>query len=162
MSGIGTMGSIDMTSYTSPSRLMRGDRSSGGFRFSPMPRGPGVRSHTSSRTGSSHSELYRPQLTYHGHPRHNPAPRADDVPCPDGYFHDKSEWINPLCHEPSDDMDTCCLGCWCPQVLYGRTQYRLKQIAENKDPLDLKDYKPVNKSCTSFLILGTITSFDCK
>jgi hypothetical protein len=148
-----SMGMSNTSFYTSPAPLMASDRH-GSTHLSSMPRESSRRTYTSSQ-GSAHSHP-------RGHPRHNPLRRPDDIPCPDGYFHNKSDWMNPLCHEPENDVNTCCMGCWCPQNLYGRTQYRLQQIAENKDPLDLKDFKIVNAPCGLFWIVGAFTNFDCK
>ncbi len=49
--------------------------------------------------------------------------------------------MNKLCHEPEGDLGTCCVGCWAPCALYGKTQYRLKQMSQGDDPLDLVGQK---------------------
>lgn len=149
------MGNIEMSSYTSPAPVMRGDLQ-GPIQLSSMSRGPGRGMHTTSCTRSSEAH---PDPR---HQQHNSERRADDFHCNHGYYHNPRKWMIPLCYEPKDDVNTCCLGCWCPQILYGRTQYRLRQMARNQDPLDLKDYKIFNAPCMVFWILGAFTNFDCK
>jgi hypothetical protein len=140
----------------SSSSLMGGSSYSG-HRFTVMPKGPGVhRSHTSSY-GSSHSERIQPHPSHYGHPRPNPSPGPVGTLAPG-----RGKWMIPLCHEPDNDVNTCCLGCWCPQILYGRTQYRLRQIAQNKDPLNLDNYKVINGPCATYMIVGSVINFDCK
>lgn len=56
-------------------------------------------------------------------------------------------WLNKLCHEPQGDIGTCCLGFWLPCALYGNTQYRLKQMAQGDDPLDLRGHRRNNGPC---------------
>lgn len=56
-------------------------------------------------------------------------------------------WLNKLCHEPEGDIGTCCLGFWLPCALYGNTQYRLKQIDQGDDPMDLSEHKHNNGPC---------------
>ena len=55
-----------------------------------------------------------------------------------------TEWRNGLC-----DVDgICCMGLFCPCILYGKTQYRLSQKASKREATDLLDYKTCNSSCT--------------
>ncbi|KAI9810280.1 MAG: hypothetical protein M1827_006330 [Pycnora praestabilis] len=54
-------------------------------------------------------------------------------------------WKHGLCD--CSDMSTCCLGCCCPCILYGRTQYELSQKSAKKDPTDLLGYNNVNGAC---------------
>lgn len=138
----------------SSSPLQGGDYSRSIHRLTTMPKGPGVhRSHTSSH-GSCHSEGTQPHPSHYGHPR-TPAPVGTVAPR-------KGKWMIPLCHEPENDVGTCCLGWWCPQILYGRTQFRLRQMAQNKDPLDLTDYKVINGPCATFMLVQCVTDFACK
>ncbi|MCJ1259659.1 hypothetical protein MMC24_007498 [Lignoscripta atroalba] len=53
------------------------------------------------------------------------------------------QWKHGLCELDS----TCCLGLFCPCILYGRTQYRIRLKAEKQDPTDLLGYKSMNGSC---------------
>jgi hypothetical protein len=134
-----------------------GNYSHSSHRFTAMSQGPGVHgSHTSSH-GSTHSERIQPHPSHYGHSHHNPSPAPVGTLAPG-----KGKWMIPLCHEPENDVTTCCLGCWCPQILYGRTQYRLRQMARNKDPLDLTDYKVINGPCATFMLLEYVTNFECK
>jgi hypothetical protein len=115
---------------------LRGDSYSySSHRFTAIPKGPGVyRSHTSSH-GSHYSERIQPHPSHYGHPR-PPAPLSTIAP-------KKGKWMIPLCYKPEIDVGTCWLGWWCPQFLYGRTQRRLKQMAQKKDPQDLINYKVI-------------------
>lgn len=141
----------------SSSPLMSGSNSRSSHRLTTMSTGPGAhRSHTSSH-GSSHSERVQPHPSYFGDPHSNSRPGPVGTIAPT-----KGRWMIPLCHEPENDVDTCCLGCWCPQILYGRTQFRLRQMAQNKDPLDLTDYKAINGACATFMLVQFVTDFSCK
>jgi hypothetical protein len=141
----------------SSSPLQGGNYSHSSHRFTAMSKGPGVHnSHTSSH-GSSHSERIQPHPSHYGPSRHSPSPGPVGTPTPG-----KGKWMIPLCHEPDNDVNTCCLGFWCPSILYGRTQYRLRQMAQNKDPLDLTDFKVINGPCATFMIVEYVTNFDCK
>ena len=51
------------------------------------------------------------------------------------------------------EMGTCCTGMFCPCVLYGRTQYRLSQKSEGKDPTNMLGQPSLNGSCFAFAIL---------
>jgi hypothetical protein len=138
----------------SSSPLQGGDCSRSSHRLTAMPKGPGVHRFQTSSHGSGHSERIQPQTSHHGHPR-TPALVGTTAP-------GKGKWMIPLCREPENDVSTCCLGCWCPQVLYGRTQFRLRQMAQNKDPLDLTDYKVINGPCATIMLVHCVTNFACK
>lgn len=51
------------------------------------------------------------------------------------------------------DIGTCCLGLWCPCILYGRTQYRLVRKSRREDPTNLLGYEACNGSCTAMALL---------
>ena len=53
----------------------------------------------------------------------------------------------------------CCLGIFCPCVVYGKTQYRLSQKAQKKEATDLLGYKAVNGSCG---LLAVACGFQCE
>ena len=55
-------------------------------------------------------------------------------------------WKHGLC-EPDT---SCCMGLFCPCVLYGRTMYRLSRKAEKKDPTEMLGYESCNGSCGLF------------
>jgi hypothetical protein len=100
-------------------------------------------------SGHPHAQGYQyvPDHSPHwGHPRFEP--RKDRLP--------DSEWIHKLCVEPSNDAATCCEGYWVPCVLYGKTQYRLDEMATGKDPLDETDYKGCNGPCWIFCAASTL------
>ena len=54
------------------------------------------------------------------------------------------EWKHDLCEFDA----TCCMGLFCPCIVYGKTQYRLSRKAQKKDPTDLLGYETCNGSCT--------------
>ncbi|KAL1965684.1 hypothetical protein VTN77DRAFT_5184 [Rasamsonia byssochlamydoides] len=51
------------------------------------------------------------------------------------------------------DIGTCCLGIWCPCILYGRTQYRLSRKSRREDPTNLLGFEACNGSCTAMALL---------
>lgn len=60
-------------------------------------------------------------------------------------------WKYGLCD--CGDMSVCCTGVWCPCIVYGKTQYRLSQRSERKDPSDMIGYSTFNGSCAAFAVL---------
>ena len=70
---------------------------------------------------------------------------------------DDGDWRHGLCE--CGDFGTCCLGCWCPCMLYGKTQYRLNQKSARKDPTNLLSYKACNDSC---IVMGVACGFECE
>ncbi|KAI9789288.1 MAG: hypothetical protein M1835_001770 [Candelina submexicana] len=46
-----------------------------------------------------------------------------------------AEWHHGLCD--CSNFSVCCLGMFCPCILYGKTQYRLNQRSRKQDPTDL-------------------------
>lgn len=71
-------------------------------------------------------------------------------------------WLNKLCLEPEGDIGTCCLGFWLPCALYGNTQYRLKQMAQGDDPLDLSEHDACNGPCWMYQMLTCCFKIDCE
>ena len=61
-------------------------------------------------------------------------------------------WKHGLC-DCSGDMSICCTGLLCPCILYGRTQHRLAQRSEKKDPTNMLGYETCNASCTVMSLL---------
>ena len=59
-----------------------------------------------------------------------------------------SNWKHGMC-EPDA---LCCMGTFCPCLLYGKTMYRLSKRSEKKDPTDLLGYESCNGSCGLFAI----------
>lgn len=88
----------------------------------------------------------RPHIVVAVKPKHSSAlPAAVRIPTgspgiPDDHIEDFNGWMNKFCVEPRKapqaDVQTCCLGCWVPCALYGKTQWRLRQVARESDPLD--------------------------
>ncbi|MCJ1310112.1 hypothetical protein MMC25_003773 [Agyrium rufum] len=54
----------------------------------------------------------------------------------------ESEWRHGMCELDS----TCCIGLFCPCILYGKTQHRLSQKAKRREATDLLGYKTCNGS----------------
>ena len=71
-------------------------------------------------------------------------------------------WLNKLCHEPEGDVRTCCLGWWLPCALYGNTQWRLKQMAQGDDPLDMSGLRRNNGPCWMHQMLCFFFRCECK
>lgn len=57
-------------------------------------------------------------------------------------------WKHSLCEFDA----TCCVGLWCPCLVYGKTQYRLSQKAQKKDATDLLGYQSCNGSCALMVV----------
>lgn len=65
-------------------------------------------------------------------------------------------WQRGLCE--CSDLGVCCMGVWCPCILYGKTQYRLARKSEKKDPTNLLGYEACNVPCT---MMGVLCGFQC-
>jgi hypothetical protein len=59
------------------------------------------------------------------------------------------------------DFGTCMMGWSVPCMLYGKTQYRLKQMAQGEDPLDAHAHEICNGPCWMWCLMGSLR-FDCK
>ncbi len=101
-----------------------------------------------------------PQAT----PRHMPYEPQAAPSTPGGYenhfpgqsYHPNQQirggtWKHGLCD--CGDFGTCCTGLWCPCILYGKTQYRLSQRSERKDPTNMLGYETFNGSCAVYAVL---------
>ena len=65
------------------------------------------------------------------------------------------EWKHGFC-----EMDTlCCMGCVCPCMVYGKTQYRLSRKAKKLDPTDMLGYSACNSSCG---LMAVACGFQCE
>jgi hypothetical protein len=95
---------------------------------------------------------------HYGHPRRH---TMAAVRGPGKDYENDEQWINNLCNEPPDDTETCCEGYFVPCVTYSRTQYRLKRMATDQDPLDTAEFKSCNKMCWSFYCLAGLVGTDC-
>jgi Cys-rich protein (TIGR01571 family) len=60
-------------------------------------------------------------------------------------------WKHGLCD--CGEVGTCCTGLFCPCILYGKTQYRLAQKSDRKDPTNMLGYETLNGSCAVFAVL---------
>lgn len=60
-------------------------------------------------------------------------------------------WSHSLCD--CSNISTCCLGIFCPCVLYGKTQYRLSLKSRKEDPTNLLGYESCNGPCTVMALL---------
>ncbi|EFR04697.1 DUF614 domain-containing protein [Nannizzia gypsea CBS 118893] len=90
-----------------------------------------------------------PAPTYVSHSGHRMASRSisavPDIPChtPGQAFHPQQcvkggSWTNSLCE--CSDIGVCCMGLWCPCILYGRTQHRLSRKSKRQDPTNMLGY----------------------
>ncbi|OJJ80343.1 DUF614 domain protein [Aspergillus glaucus CBS 516.65] len=60
-------------------------------------------------------------------------------------------WSHSMCD--CSNISTCCLGIFCPCILYGKTQYRLTLKSRKEDPTNLLGYSACNGSCTAMALL---------
>ncbi|KAJ5269532.1 hypothetical protein N7505_005290 [Penicillium chrysogenum] len=60
-------------------------------------------------------------------------------------------WSNGLCE--FSNFGICCLGLFCPCILYGRTQHRLSMKSRKEDPTNMLGYETCNGSCTAMGLL---------
>lgn len=60
-------------------------------------------------------------------------------------------WSNHLCD--CSNISSCCLGIFCPCILYGKTQYRLGLKSRKEDPTNMLGFDPCNGSCTAMALL---------
>ncbi|CAG7934928.1 unnamed protein product [Penicillium nalgiovense] len=60
-------------------------------------------------------------------------------------------WSNGLCE--FSNFGICCLGLFCPCILYGRTQHRLSVKSRKEDPTNMLGYETCNGSCTAMGLL---------
>jgi hypothetical protein len=71
-----------------------------------------------------------------------------------------SVWMTKWFAEPPGDVATCCMGIWFPCVLYGKTDWRLRQVAMGEDALDDKwECKyGCNAPCWAFWMVSYLTA----
>jgi Cys-rich protein (TIGR01571 family) len=60
-------------------------------------------------------------------------------------------WKYGLCD--FGEIGVCCTGIWCPCIIYGKTQHRLSQRSERKDPSNMLGFSIFNGSCAAFAVL---------
>lgn len=64
---------------------------------------------------------------------------------------DPGTWAHGLCD--CTGIGTCCLGLFCPCILYGKTQYRISMKSRKEDPTNLLGYEACNGSCMAMAML---------
>lgn len=70
----------------------------------------------------------------------------------------QSDWMVPFCHNPEGDHETVFTGIFAPCILYGRTHWRLKNVALGKDPHNFESSNNCNSMCW---IHGAMTVAGC-
>lgn len=60
-------------------------------------------------------------------------------------------WTHSLCD--CSNISACCLGIFCPCILYGKTQYRLGLKSRKEDPTNMLGFGSCNGSCTAMALL---------
>lgn len=70
----------------------------------------------------------------------------------------QSDWMVPFCHHPESDHTTALEGLFIPCLLYGKTHWRLKNVALGRDPHDFKPSDGCNSMCW---IHGALTAACC-
>lgn len=59
-----------------------------------------------------------------------------------------------LCACPGSDLSTCCVGLFCPCILYSKLQYRLARRSKRGNPTDLLGWDKCDSSCIGFAALS--------
>ncbi|TGO13969.1 hypothetical protein BTUL_0060g00250 [Botrytis tulipae] len=70
----------------------------------------------------------------------------------------QSDWMVPFCHHPEGDHTTALEGLFVPCLLYGKTHWRLKNVALGRDPHNFKSSDGCNSMCW---IHGALTAACC-
>ncbi|TGO53293.1 hypothetical protein BCON_0126g00190 [Botryotinia convoluta] len=70
----------------------------------------------------------------------------------------QSDWMVPFCHHPEGDHKTALEGLFVPCLLYGKTHWRLKNVALGRDPHNFKSSDGCNSMCW---IHGALTAACC-
>jgi Cys-rich protein (TIGR01571 family) len=109
------------------------------------PKSPSHSQHSSKLATYPPRAAARPD-GYHNGNNHYPGQAPDLVQLIKG-----GTWNHGLCD--CADIGTCCTGLFCPCILYGKTQYRLTQKSDRKDPTNMLGYEMLNGSCMSFAVL---------
>ncbi|KAJ5101913.1 hypothetical protein NUU61_004135 [Penicillium alfredii] len=60
-------------------------------------------------------------------------------------------WSHGLCE--CSNIGTCCLGIFCPCIIYGKTQHRLSMKSKKEDPTNMLGYGTCNGACTGMALL---------
>ncbi|KAF7957441.1 hypothetical protein EAE96_003025 [Botrytis aclada] len=70
----------------------------------------------------------------------------------------QSDWMVPFCYHPEGDHKTALEGLFVPCLLYGKTHWRLKNVALGRDPHNFKSSDGCNSMCW---IHGALTAVCC-
>ncbi|KAF7907730.1 uncharacterized protein EAF01_005316 [Botrytis porri] len=70
----------------------------------------------------------------------------------------QSDWMVPFCHHSEGDHKTALEGLFVPCLLYGKTHWRLKNVALGRDPHNFKSSDGCNSMCW---IHGALTAACC-
>lgn len=73
------------------------------------------------------------------------------IPQPPNQGIESGMWNHGLCD--CTGIGTCCLGLFCPCILYGKTQYRISMKSRKEDPTNLLGYEACNGSCMAMAML---------
>lgn len=103
-------------------------------------------------------QIERAHASYYGHPQY--FQHASNL----GIFARRKPgpWMTKFFRLPKSGLSTLCTGLCLPCVLYGKTQYRLKQMADGEDPLDTSKNDVCNGPCWMFGMIMCCIGFDCK
>lgn len=66
--------------------------------------------------------------------------------------HGTEKYHHGLC-DGFGDISTCCLGYWCPCILYSRTYHRLKTVPNS----NVNEFKSCNNHCGMFCLLAPVS-----
>ena len=110
------------------------------------------------KDGIRNTTLPQRTLTYNPY-----SPAGPDVSLanhrPGQVAHPNSEidpkWKHGMCEADS----LCCIGLFCPCMVYGKTQYRLAQKAKKREATDLLGYESINGACG---LMAVACGFQCK
>jgi hypothetical protein len=105
----------------------------------------------------------RANAPYNGHPRYSRQSPIWGNASYNAFARRKpGPWMTKLFRLRKRGVTTLCTGSCLPCVLYGKTQYRLKQIADGEDPLDVSRHDICNGPCWMFGMIMCCVGFDCK
>ncbi|KAI5843710.1 PLAC8 family-domain-containing protein [Tricharina praecox] len=86
---------------------------------------------------------------------HDPNPGGIHAPGQIGHpnqQHGMEKYSHGLC-DGFGDISTCCLGYWCPCILYSRTYHRLKTVPNS----NINEFKSCNNHCGMFCLLAPVS-----
>ena len=130
--------------------------------LSPVPHRPSLSYPLNTITpGDEHAE--HEHASFYGHPRYFQHASSWGNTGYNVFARRKpGPWMTKFFRPRKRDMTTLCTGSCFPCVLYGKTQYRLKQIADGEDPLDASRHDACNGPCWMFGMIMCCVGFECK